>query len=72
MEGGTSSHYKLIKQMAFDSPLIFHTLLNTITDSVIEYVKYQAGGVLRTSNRPTFHRRFLFTNVLYHCYSWRG
>jgi hypothetical protein len=40
--------------MAFDSPLIFHTLLNTITDSVIEYVKYQAGYVFRTTNRSTF------------------
>jgi len=42
VEGGTSSHYKVIKKMAFDSPQVYHALLNSITDSVIEYVKYQA------------------------------
>ena len=42
VEGGTSSHYKVIKKMAFDEPEIYHALLNSITDSVITYVKYQA------------------------------
>ena len=42
VEGGTSTHYKVIKKMAFDSPAVYHALLDTITDSVIEYVKYQA------------------------------
>jgi len=42
VEGGTSDHYKLIKKMAWDSPKVYHALLDTITDSVIEYVKYQA------------------------------
>ncbi len=42
MEGGTSSHYKVIKKMAFDEPAVYHALLNSITDSVITYVKYQA------------------------------
>ena len=28
--------------MAFDSPEVYHALLESITDSVIEYVKYQA------------------------------
>ena len=42
VEGGTSSHYKGIKKMAFDEPEIYHALLNSITDSVITYVKYQA------------------------------
>jgi uroporphyrinogen decarboxylase len=42
VEGGTSSHYKVIKKMAFDEPEIYHALLESITDSVITYVKYQA------------------------------
>ena len=42
VEGGTSSHYKVIKKMAFDEPEIYHALLTSITDSVITYVKYQA------------------------------
>ena len=42
VEGGTSSHYKVIKKMAFDEPEIYHALLDSITDSVITYVKYQA------------------------------
>ena len=42
VEGGTSTHYKVIKKMAFDSPEVYHALLESITDSVIEYVKYQA------------------------------
>jgi len=42
VEGGTSSHYKVIKKMAFDEPAVYHALLNSITDSVITYVKYQA------------------------------
>ena len=42
VKGGTSSHYKVIKKMAFDEPEIYHALLTSITDSVITYVKYQA------------------------------
>jgi uroporphyrinogen decarboxylase len=42
VEGGTSTHYKVIKKMAFDEPKIYEALLNSITDSVVEYVKYQA------------------------------
>ncbi len=42
VEGGTSTHYKVIKKMAFDEPQIYEALLNSITDSVVEYVKYQA------------------------------
>lgn len=42
VEGGTSTHYKVIKKMAFDAPEVYHALLSSITDSVVEYVKYQA------------------------------
>ena len=42
VEGGTSSHYKVIKKMAFDEPATYHALLTSITDSVITYVRYQA------------------------------
>lgn len=42
VEGGTSAHYKVIKKMAFDSPKVYDALLSTITDSVVEYVRYQA------------------------------
>lgn len=42
VEGQTSNHYKIIKKMAFDSPKVYEMLMTTITDSVIEYVRYQA------------------------------
>jgi uroporphyrinogen decarboxylase len=32
----------VIKKMAFNEPEVYHALLSSITDSVIEYVKYQA------------------------------
>jgi|TARA_B110000003_G_scaffold272664_1_gene308978 uroporphyrinogen decarboxylase len=42
VEGGTSSHYKVIKKMAFDSPAVYEALMNKLTDAVIEYTRYQA------------------------------
>ena len=42
VEGGTSSHYKIIKKMAFDSPKVYEALMNKLTDAVIEYTRYQA------------------------------
>ncbi len=41
VEGGTSSHYKVIKKMAFDEPEIYHALMEKLTDAVITYTRYQ-------------------------------
>jgi uroporphyrinogen decarboxylase len=41
VEGGTSSHYKVIKKMAFDEPAIYHALMEKLTDAVITYTRYQ-------------------------------
>jgi uroporphyrinogen decarboxylase len=42
VEGGTTSSYLNIKQMAWAEPAILHALLERLTDGVIEYVRFQA------------------------------
>ena len=42
VEGGTSSHYKVIKKMAFDAPEVYEALMNKLSDAMIEYTRYQA------------------------------
>ncbi|CAK9207337.1 unnamed protein product [Sphagnum jensenii] len=42
VEGGSSKHFTKIKQLAFGSPAIFHSLLQKLAESVIIYVRYQA------------------------------
>lgn len=42
VEGGSSKNFSKIKNMAFSQPKVLHALLQKFTNSMAEYVKYQA------------------------------
>lgn len=42
VEGGSSKHFSKIKHMAFSQPKVLHALLQKFTNSMAEYIKYQA------------------------------
>ena len=42
VEGGSSKNYTVVKQMAFSNPFILHALLEKLTASITDYVRYQA------------------------------
>ncbi|KAL9226778.1 hypothetical protein vseg_002549 [Gypsophila vaccaria] len=42
VEGGSSKHFSKIKRLAFSQPKVLHALLQKFTDSMANYIKYQA------------------------------
>ncbi|CAD5179165.1 unnamed protein product [Musa acuminata subsp. malaccensis] len=42
VEGGSSKHFTKIKRLAFSQPQVLHSLLQKFTNSMAEYIKYQA------------------------------
>lgn len=41
IEGGSSKNFMHTKKMAFSAPAILHALLDKLTDSLADYVRYQ-------------------------------
>ncbi|CAL9121430.1 unnamed protein product [Musa textilis] len=42
VEGGSSKHFTKIKRLAFSQPQVLHSLLQKFTNSMAQYIKYQA------------------------------
>lgn len=72
VEGSGSKDFRRIKGLMFESPQAAHTLLQVVTDSVIEYLKAQVaagaqslmvfdtwGGMLSTENYKTFSLAYM-------------
>ena len=72
VEGSGSKEFRLIKGLMYESPQAAHKLLQTVTDSVIEYLKAQVlagaqslmvfdtwGGMLSTANYQEFSLRYM-------------
>merc|ERR1712060_635798 len=48
IEGGTTKNYTQTKKMAFSEPKLLHALLDTLTSSITDYVRYQADSGAQT------------------------
>ena len=72
VEGSGSKEFRLIKGLMYESPQAAHKLLQTVTDSVVEYLKAQVlagaqslmvfdtwGGMLSTANYQEFSLRYM-------------